>query len=70
MQFQNLLTLYKDYIKIFNNWETTKDETIDQYNMERLMKIYIYLTDILEKNGIIEKYGIKKYRIIESGEII
>ena len=70
MQFQNLLTLYKDYIKIFNNWETTKDETIDQYNMERLMKIYIYLTDILEKNGIIEKYGIKKYIIIESGEII
>ena len=70
MQFQNLLTLYKDYIKIFNNWETTKDETIDQYNMERLMKIYIYLTDILEKNGIIEKYGIKKYRIIESGELL
>ena len=70
MQFQDLLRVYKEYIDIFNNWETTKDETIDQYNMERLMKIYIYLTDILEKNGIIEKYGIKKYRIIESGEII
>jgi hypothetical protein len=28
------------------------------------------LTDILEKNEIIEKYGIKKYRVIESGEII
>ena len=70
MQFQDLLRVYKEYIDIFNNWETTKDETIDQYNMERLMKIYIYLTDILEKNGIIEKYGIKKYRIIESGELL
>ena len=70
MQFQDLLRVYKEYIDIFNNWETTKDETIDQYNMERLMKIYIYLTDILEKNGIIEKYGIKKYRIRESGELL
>ena len=66
-QFKDLLELYKKYIDIFNNW-TNDRETLEDYN--GLVRIYLELTDILEKNGIIEKYGIKKYRIIESGEII
>jgi hypothetical protein len=64
-QFDSLLKLYKDYIVVFNNWQTTNDS-----DLEKLVRIFVYLTDILEKNEIIEKYGIKKYRVIESGEII
>ena len=69
-QFDDLLKLYKDYIKIFNNWETTKKSDIDYANYDLLIKIFHSLTDLLVWNNIIEKEGIKHYRVIESGEII
>lgn len=69
-QFNDLLKLYKEYIKIFNNWETTKNEDIDYANYDLLIKIFHNLTDLLVWNNIIEKEGIKHYRVIESGEII
>jgi hypothetical protein len=66
-QFEDLLELYKKYIDIFNNW-TNDRETLKDY--ERLVNIYLWLTDILLDNNIIEKHGIKKYKVVESGEII
>lgn len=66
-QFEDLLKLYKEYIHIFNNW-TNNRETLKDYN--RLVRIYLELTDLLLDNNIIEKYGIKNYRVVESGEII
>jgi hypothetical protein len=66
-QFKDLLELYIKYIDIFNNW-TNDRETLKDY--ERLVNIYLWLTDILLDNNIIEKHGIKKYKVVESGEII
>lgn len=66
-QFDDLLKLYKEYIVIFNNW-TNDRNTFKDY--ERLINIYLCITDLLIDNNIIEEYGIKKYRVIESGEII
>ena len=69
-QFEDLLELYKTFIIIFNNWETTKNEEEDLSNYIHLQKIFLNLTDLLLENNIIEKYGIKKYKVVESGEII
>jgi hypothetical protein len=69
-QFKNLLWLYKEYIKIFNNWETYKKDNKDYANLEDLVCVFHKITDILVRNGIIECYGIKHYRVIETGEII
>lgn len=69
-QYKDLLDLYKQYIDIFNNWQTTGNEDIDYANYELLVGIYHRLTDLLVCNNIIEKYGIKNYMVIESGEII
>lgn len=69
-QFKDLLELYKTFIIIFNNWETTKNEEEDLSNYIHLQKIFLNLTDLLLENNIIEKYGIKKYKVVESGEII
>ena len=69
-QFNDLLKLYKEYIKIFNNWETTKNEDIDYANYDLLVKTFHSLTDLLVWNNIIEKEGLKHYRVIENGEII
>lgn len=66
-QFDDLLKLYKEYIVIFNNW-TNDRETLQDYH--KLVRIYLALTDLLLDNNIIEHYGIKKYRVVESGEII
>lgn len=66
-QFDDLLKLFKEYIVIFNNW-TNNRETFKDY--ERLINIYLCITDLLIDNNIIEEFGIKKYRVIESGEII
>jgi len=67
---KDLLELYKQFVPIFNNWEPTHNEEIDFYNYSRLVRIYNSLLDILEKGNIIEPYGIKKYKVIESGEIL
>ena len=69
-QFKDLLELYREYIDIFNNWQFTKDEKKDNYNWTYLVRIFYNLTDILVDNNIIERYGIKHYKVIESGEII
>ena len=69
-QYEDLLDLYKQYIDIFNNWQTMGNEDIDYANYELLVGIYHRLTDLLVCNNIIEKYGIKNYMVIESGEII
>ena len=69
-QYDNLLKLYKDYVKIFNNWETTKNVNVDYYNLDRLVRVFHDLTDLLLSANIIEKYGIKHYKVVESGEII
>lgn len=69
-QYNDLLVLYKDFINIFNNWELTKNKELDYYSFSRLVRIFNYLTDILEQGKIIEKYGIKHYKVIESGEVI
>lgn len=69
-QFEDLLELYKTFIIIFNNWKTTKNEEEDLSNYIHLRKIFLNLTDLLLENNIIEKYGIKKYKVVESGEII
>lgn len=68
-QNANLLWLYKEYIKIFNNWETEKNNN-DYLNLEDLVYVFHKLTDILERNKVIEKYGLKHYKVIENGEII
>ena len=69
-QFDDLLKLYKEYIKIFNNWESTKNKDVDYANYDLLIKIFHSLTDLLVWNNIIEKDGIKHYRVIKTGEII
>ena len=69
-QFKDLLELYKEYIKIFNNWQFSKNDDLDFFNMNRLQNIFLDLTKILVENKIIEQYGIKHYKVIESGEII
>ena len=69
-QYKELLELYKQYIKIFNNWENTDSEDINYSNYDLLVNIYHSLTDLLVSNNIIEKYGVKNYIVIESGEII
>ena len=66
-QFEDLLKLYKDYIIIFNNWTNDKEDLKDY---DYLVKIYLSLTELLLNNNIIEKHGFKKYKVIESGEII
>lgn len=69
-QYKDLLKIYKDFVKVFNNWETEKEQEKDYYNFSKLVSTFNNLTDLLEKNNIIEKYGIKHYRVIESKEII
>ena len=69
-QYKELLRVYKDFIKVFNNWETEKIQEKDYYNFSKLVATFNNLTDLLEKNNIIEKYGIKNYKVIENGEII
>ncbi len=69
-QYEELLELYKQYIKIFNNWENTDSEDINYSNYDLLVNIYHSLTDLLVSNNIIEKYGVKNYIVVESGEII
>ena len=69
-QYKDLLELYKQYINIFNNWENTDSEDMNYSNYDLLVRVYDCLTDLLVSNNIIENYGIKKYQVIESGEII
>lgn len=69
-QFKNLLELYKTFIDIFNNWENSDSEDINYSNYDLLVNVYHNLTDLLVSNNIIEKYGIKNYQVVESGEII
>ena len=66
-QFDDLLKLYKEYIPIFNNWTNDRDTYED---CERLINIYLEITAILLANNVIEEYGIKNYRVVESGEIL
>lgn len=69
-QYKELLKIYKDFINVFNKWETEKIQEKDYYNYSKLIAIFHDLTDLLEKNNIIEKHGIKNYKVVESGEII
>ena len=69
-QNKKMLQLYKDFVVIFNNWETTKEEKRDYYNYSRLVKIFNCILDILENEKVIEDYGIKYHKVIETGEII
>lgn len=69
-QFDELLMVYKDFVRIFNNWETTKNNDIDYANYDLLTKTYHSLTDLLVWNNVIEKEGIKHYRAVKTGEII
>lgn len=69
-QFDDLLKLYKDFIEIFNNWESNDTEDKNFSNYDLLARTYSNLTDLLVSNNIIERYGIKNYRVIESGEVI
>ena len=69
-QYEDLLKVYKDYVKVFNNWETTKIPKKDNYNFDKLVNVFHNLTDLLISCNVIEKYGIKHYKVIESGEII
>lgn len=67
MEFEEkLLKIYKEYIEFFNNYNfngVLKNEN-------DIINIYYSLTDFLEKNNIIEKHGIKKHKIVKTGEII
>ena len=65
MSNNRLIKLYKEYIDIFNTYEI-----VDDIDYIYLTRIYQNLTDLLVKNKIIERYGIKNYKIVESGEII
>ena len=69
-QYSDLIEIYKNYVKLFNNWCSCGIEETDNFNYERLIKTFHNLTDILLKCGLIEPYGIKHYRVKESGEII
>ena len=69
-QFNDLLQLYKQFVNIFNNWENTDSEDINYSNYDLLVKTYHSLTDLLVSNNVIEKYGIKNYQVVETGEII
>ena len=69
-QFDDLLKLYKEYIDIFNSWQTTKNKDVDYANYDLLIKIFNSLTDLLVSNNIIEKASIKHYRVIKTGELI
>ena len=62
---ERLVSLYKEFVYIFDYLEGIED--MDYLYMTR---IYQNLTDFMVKNNIIEKYGIKNYKIVESGEII
>ena len=71
MKNEDLLKLYKEYIKIFNDYTPLRNnEELDYNNFKHLVEIFNNLTDLLIENGIIECYGIKHYKVIESGEII
>lgn len=69
-QYNILLELLKQFKDIFNNWEIEKNEEKANFEYERLARIYLDIIDILINANIIEKYGIKKYKIIENGELI
>lgn len=69
-QYEDLLILYIKFNEIFNNWKLEKIEDIDNYNFDKLITIWNKLTDILEYNGIIEKQGIKHYRVVKTKEVI
>lgn len=62
---ERLVSLYKEFVYIFDYLEGMED--MDYVYMTR---IYQNLTDFMVKNNIIEKHGIKNYKIVESGEII
>ena len=49
-QYSDLLKLYKDYIKIFNNWT---NKNVDLKDYDYLVKVYLGLTDLLLHNKII-----------------
>lgn len=69
-QYEDLLILYKKFNEVFNRWETTKIKEVDYYNFDKLVNIWSNLTDILEYNGVIEKQGIKHYRVVKTKEVI
>lgn len=69
-QFDELLKIYKDFVRVFNNWKTTKNNDIDYANYDLLIKTYHSLTDLLVWNNVIEKEGIKHYIVVKTGEII
>ena len=69
-QYEDLLILYKKFNEVFNKWETTKINEVDYYNFDKLVNIWSNLTDILEYNGVIEKQGIKHYRVVKTKEVI
>jgi hypothetical protein len=62
---ERLAAFYKEFIYIFDHLENMED--IDYIYMIRICH---NLTDFMVKNNIIEKYGNKNYKIVESGEII
>ena len=69
-QFDDLLKIYKEYIGIFNNWESTKKAEVDAANYNLLINIFHNFTDLLIWNNVIEKDGIKHYKVIKTGEKI
>lgn len=69
-QYNDLLILYVKFNEIFNNWETTKIDNIDTKDFENLVAIWINFTEILENKNIIEKQGIKHYRVVKTKEVI
>lgn len=65
IKMNDLLKIYKDYIKVFNY--TRVSEVKDFGDM---VDVFQKLTDILEKNNVIRKHDLKHYEVIKTGEII
>lgn len=61
----DFLRVYKDYIKVFNYLSPSEVE-----DFEDIVDIFVKMTNVLEKNNVIKRYGIKHYKVIKTGEII
>lgn len=61
----DFLRVYKDYIKVFNSLSPSEVE-----DFADIVDIFIKMTNVLEKNNIIKKYGLKHSQVIKTGEII
>ena len=61
----DLLQVYKDYIKVFNYLSPSEVK-----DFADIVEIYQKMTNVLEQNNIIKSYGIKHHVVIKTGEII